>query len=446
MARKPAPPRRVETRTDGIDNMMRGRGSASAPGRSGRLRMLPTECEDLYVQSAVAARIVNVIPEEMTRCGFTIETEEEFDHDAFRSWWEEIKGDAALTQAAIYARLYGGGALMVLSRTEGDDSKEWRESEEPYQLRPVACPLELSSLDVDVWDDNELGMPLMWNLSPMYGGTDVQVHNSRLLKIPGRPAPITWRRNGAGIDRFFGMSALQGLADDIKDYEDAHAWASLLLKRMQQGVWKGDGIADQCETAAGERAVHRRLGLVDNIRSAASTIAVDMANESYELLQGNVTGVTDLLKEKKARLSNSSGIPAIVLAGDTSGGLNNSAEGALQSWIATIARHQNFDGTPVVSRLVSMKYPQLKDFKVNWNPITEETPAQRADRLQKESTADAAYVTNYILSADEIRKTLQKRGDYAMEATATAPTPPTPVVTAPPSDEDANPGVTGDDA
>lgn len=441
MARKPAPPRRTQTRTDGLDEAIRGRGRGSAPARSGRLRLLPTEAEDIYTTSGVAARIVNIIPEEVTRCGFTIETEADFDHDEFRSWWETIKGDAAVTQAMIYSRLYGGGAIMVLSATEGDDLQPWRASERPGQLRPVAS-IELNERDTGKWDDIELGMPEQWNLSPMYGGTDIPVHNSRLLKFPGRPQPVSWRMNGAASERFFGLSCLQGITDEIQDYEDCHAWASLLLKRLQQGVWYGDGIADACETVAGERGVHRRLALVDGIRSAASTIAVDKALEDYKLLQGNLNGVKDLLSEKKARLSNSTGIPAIVLAGDTSGGLNNSAAGALQSWVDTIARYQNFEATPVVSQLVAMQYPDLKNFKISWNPITEETPAERADRLQKESAADAAYVTNYVLSAEEVRETLQKRGDYKLAGKA--PEPPTPTITAP-TEEDANPQPTGDD-
>lgn len=401
----------------------------------GHLRLLPHQCEELYTNSGTAARIVDVLAEEATRAGFTIETDEDFDQKEFKSWWEGLDADTVITQAIKYARQYGGAAVQMISRTEGDETLEWREGEEVQFLRAVAC-VELDNARDGVYDPNELGMPLIWKVDPMYGGTSVEVHNSRLLKLQGKAQPVSWRKNSTGAFRFFGMSVYQGGVEELLDYDECHQWASLLLKRMQQGVWYGDGIADACETKSGERAVGRRLALVDGIRSAKSTIAVDKENEDYKLLNGNLTGVKDLLTEKKARLSQTFGIPAIIISGDTSGGLNNSAQGAMASWEDTISRFQVFQLTPIVQRLVQTKYPNLVNYKVKWNDLTQETPAQRAERQQKEAQADAAYVTNYVLTVDEVRDTLEKRGDYVMGAKP--PVPPTPT----PTMADANPTTT----
>lgn len=416
-------------RTDAIDRLA---GAApSANRRGGHSRLSEFEVEDLYTRSGVAARIVDALAEEATRAGFTIQTDEDFDQEEFRSWWEGLDADALMTQAIKYARQYGGGALQIISRTEGDERQPLRPTEEIDSLRAVAC-IELDAEDSLTFDPDEMGMPEVWMVQPLYGGTANPVHNSRMLKIQGRSQPVSWRKNSTGCYRYFGMSVYQGIVEEILDYDECHAWASLLLKRLQQGVWYGDGIADACETKAGERSVHRRLALVDGVRSARSTIAVDKENEDYKLLNGNLTGVKDLLGEKKARLSLAAGIPAMILAGDTSGGLNNSADGAMSSWEDTISRFQTFHLTPVVQRLIQAKYPNLGDYKVIWNDLTQETPAQRSDRLQKESAADNAYVTGYVLTVDEIRDTLAKRGDYVM---GTKPPAPPQVVTT----SDANP-------
>lgn len=420
-------------REDGLDRLSgAGVPSANAKGR-GRYRLNQHDIDDLYTSSGTAARIVDCVAEEATRAGFTVETDETFDQIAFKSWWEGIDADSVITQAIIYARQYGGAAIHMLSKTEGDETQPWRDGEQIDSLRAVAC-VELSPRDEMNFDPNELGMPEVWNVQPIFGGNDVPVHNSRLLKIFGKPQPVSWRKSGSGSERYFGMSVFQGIVEEIMDYDDCHAWASLLLKRLQQGVWYGDGIADACETKAGERSVHRRLALVDGIRSAKSTIAVDKENEDYKLLNGNLTGVKDLLTAKASRLTQATGIPAIILSGDTSGGLNNSAEGALSGWEDTISRLQTFQLTGVVQRLIQTEYKTLSKYKIDWNPLAQETAQQRADRIAKEAEADNKYMTGYILTVDEIRDTLEKRGDYVLGAKP--PELPKPTVVTP---EDANP-------
>lgn len=422
-------------RQDAIDSLA-GHYAPSANRRGSHMRLTVQQLEDLYTRSATAARVVDCVAEEATRAGFTIVTDEDFDQKAFKSWWEGIDANAIITQVIKYARLYGGGGVQMISRTEGDEATEWRAgSEEIDSLRAVAC-IEMSPRDALRYDPKEMGMPEVWNISPIYGGTDVPVHNSRVLKMAGRSQPVSWRKNGVDSSRFFGMSVYQGGIEEILDYDDCHQWASLLLKRLQQGVWYGDGIADACETKAGEKAVGRRLALVDGIRSARSTIAVDKANEDYKLLNGSLSGVKDLLNEKKARLTQTFGIPAIILTGDTSGGLNNSAEGAMSSWEDTISRLQVYQLTPIVQRIVATKYPDLVNYEVDWNPLTQETETERADRLQKESQADNGYVSGYVLTVDEVRDTLAKRGDYVLGTKP--PAPPAPTAPAP-TPEDANP-------
>lgn len=425
-------------REDAFDSVA-GSAAPSANRRGGgNLRLLPHDCEALYVNSGTAARIVDVLAEEATRAGFVIETDETFDQQEFKSWWEGLDADTIITQAIKYARQYGGAAVQMISLTEGDESTDWRAGEEIDSLRAVAC-IEMDNANDGDYDPRELGMPRVWNVDPLFGGTAIPVHNSRLLKLQGKAQPVSWRKSSTGCYRYFGMSVFQGGVEEILDYDECHAWASLLLKRLQQGVWYGDGIADACETQAGERAVGRRLALVDGIRSAKSTIAIDKANEDYKLLNGNLNGVKDLLTEKKARLSMVFGMPAIVIAGDTSGGLNNSAEGAMSSWEDTISRYQTFQLTPIVQRIVQTKYPDLKNYKVKWNDLTQETTAQRADRLQKEAQADAGYVEKYILTVDEVRDTLAKRGDYVMGTKPPAPPTVTPTVA------DANPTIDDND-
>lgn len=405
----------------------------NAPSANRRSRFMgilsPFQLQDAFLNSATAARIVSCVPDEMFRCGFDIEVADgvEFDARAFRSLWDELKANKALAQAYLWSRLDGGGAVVLMG--EADDMQELMPGTETITgLRAVSCN------ELEPWpgyesqtDPAEFGMPLMWAVDPLMGGTDIQMHNSRLVKIKGRPIPPIMRKNMATSQRYFGLSALQGILDDIYDFDDCHAWASLLLKRLQQLVYKTEGAADQCESRAGVRSLQAKVDFVDGVRSAQSTIAIDKDTDDITLLNGSLTGVKDLLDSKRTKLTQSTGIPQIILSGDASGGLNNSAEGAMQAWQNYIAREQENHGTPAVSALVSLMYPDL-EFSVVWRPMQEETAQQMADRIYKLSQADAGYTDHYILSVDEVRNTLARRGDYVLSKTKPIPpstTPPT---------------------
>ncbi len=419
----------AQDRYDGMADLYRN-AAPSANRKSLGCRLTQFDLESAYANNATAARIVDTIAEESVRPGFNIDTDEDFDPTALKSWWEDLKLDDALMQAFKYARLYGGGAVMLITN-QIDERKAFSKSEQVIAVRAVAS-IEMSPEDEQITDPYDLGMPLIWNVDPIFGGTAIPVHNSRLLKISGRSQPVSWRKMGNGSERYFGMSVLQGLLEDIEDFDDCHQWATLLLKRLQQGVWYGDGIADACETKAGTNSVQRRLGFVDGVRSAKSTIAVDKANEDYKLLNGSLAGVTDLLKAKATRITQSTGIPAIILTGDTSGALNRSAEGSMSGWEDTIDRNRTLYLRDVYQRLINIGAPELKEYNVDWNPLTQETPPQRAERIYKESQADNAYVTNYVLSVKELRDTMAKRGDYVL---GVSPPVPPQVVT----EDDANP-------
>lgn len=431
MKRTPKPQYRTRAnqREDGLGYDPR----PSANRRGGAFCGLLSEIQlqDAFLNSATAARIVTCVPDEMFRAGFDIEVAEgvEFDAKLFRSRWDELHADRVLAEAYMWSRLDGGGAVVVMG--EADDMQEFLPGEQIESLRAV------SRTELDVWpgsefktDPNEFGMPLFWAVDPLMGGNDVQMHNSRLVKLKGRPIPPILRKNMGTSQRYFGLSALQGILGDIYDFDDCHAWASLLMQRLQQLVYKTEGASDQCESRAGANALQRKVDFVDGVRSVRSTIAIDKDTDDVALLNGTLTGVKDVLDTKKSKLTQSSGIPQIILSGDASGSLNNSAEGAMVAWQNYLAREQINHGTPAVSALVSMMYPDL-EFSVVWRPIQEETLAELADRLYKQSQADTAYSTGYLLTVDEVRNTMKRRGDYVMGDTK--PVPPLP--TEPTDDE-----------
>lgn len=430
------------TRLDGFVNLLTQIGTDGGTVSTNQPLLTVTELEDLYLNSPTARRICEIYPEEMFRAGFELKgVPDGFDMKQFKSDWEGMDLDAKLIQMLTWGKLYGGAGLLLGTKTGDDFAVELSESEELDFVRVLGAPEMDGQTDITISPTAALsGQPEQWRVKPLLGGTDFPVHYSRILFDGGKPMPPGRRMTEK---TFFGMSALQGLRDKISRYDIANKMANLILSRLQQGVWKSEGLAELCENDSGFRTVQRRLNLVDSTRSVSNTIAIDTAEE-YTLLNGSLAGVTDLLKEYRAQLSLYTGIPEVAFSSSTSGGLSNSAEGPLQMFWATTAREQKLKATPIVQRLVSLMRPELTDFTIEWLPLGEETPAQAADRLQKVSAADTAYITSGVLSVEEVRDTMESRGDYVLGKTP--PPPPrqaAPVTTT--TTAKADPAATGDE-
>lgn len=383
------------------------------------------ELEQTYIASPIAKRIVDVIPEEMFRAGFTVVGIE--DQDDFKSQWDELQLTPALIQLYIWSRLYGGAALLL---GVGDGSSDMLTplGDGEIDFHRVLAPVEMSPAEVvgpTNPDPTLMGMPEYWVVNTLNGTGQFGVHHSRLIIVTGSPLPPSMRSQS----RYFGMSVLQGITDTISDFEIAHATSTSLLERLQQGVWGVNNLSDMCETGPGRAAVQRRLELVDGTRSVNNTIAIDALTESYTLLNGSLGGVTDLLKEKKNKLSLVTGIHASILTGENVAGLNSAGGLALESFHKLVGRWQEYKGTPVVSQLVNMIIPGAEEYRIEWNPLTDLDEVGQADTAQKYAQADSSYVQDGILSVDEVRATMKKRGLYEIEDGPYAPPQTATVVT-----------------
>ncbi|QAX92279.1 portal protein [Pantoea phage vB_PagM_LIET2] len=417
---------------DGFMNLLLRAGTDGGTVAEQAVPLTVTELENLYMTSPTARRIVDIYPEEMFRAGFTLKgVPDGFDMDALRSDWEDLDLDSKLIQFFTWSRLYGGAGLLLGTKTGAQFSEPMDTLEELDFVRVLGAPEMKSMIDVTVSPESALsGVPEVWNVKPLLGGSDFPVHNSRVLFDGGKPMPPAMRLTQKSD---FGMSILQGLQDKIARYDIANKMANLILSRLQQGVWKSDGLGELCDNDAGFRTVQRRLNLVDSTRSVSNTIAID-STEEYTLLSGTLAGVTDLLKEYRAQLSLYTGIPEVAFSSATVGGISNSSEGPLQMFWSATAREQKLRANRIVMKLVMMLRPELKTFTIEWLPLAEESPAAAADRLQKTAAADAAYITSGVLSVEEIRDTLGTRGDYRLgKNPPPPPRQPAPVTTSNPS-------------
>lgn len=412
--------RKDEIREDNYREVFLNVGNAGDPSSrsfAGTSRLLMKwELDRIFMGDGIGRRLVEIVPEEMFRAGFTIEGVK--DMKDIRSRWDELDANDQLTAAFTWNALYGGGLVVfgiddgrTFEDEAGDGEIKFLRVYDRYEVSPFLYNEDPNS---DAFGEVEF-----WQVNADRGGS-YYVHSSRCHALTGKRIPNEMRRRNNG----FGASMLQGMTDALKDFGMSHQMATSLLARKQQGVWKIKDLSEMLQDRIGKAVVKERQSEVDMGRSINNSIALDANLEEYELLNGDLSGVTDVIDEKKSVLMMVSGIHESILTGENVGGINANENTALATFHQMVERAQIEQARPIMEKILSRMLPNLDSWAIQFNPLAVESDEQKANRIAKEAEADERYVTNQILDDEEIRDTMRKRGDYVMKDGAPKIEPP----------------------
>lgn len=406
--KKPIDPGRFDSYQEIFLNV----GTAGDPfnyGGVGLARILRRpELERIYVSDGIGKRIVDIVPEECFRAGFTVEGAD--DMKEIRSKWDGIDASNKLTDAMCWARLFGG-SIVVMGINDGSSEMDTPAGEGEIEFLRV---YDRYSVRPHEYEQNSMmpnfGEVTIYEITPTIGAP-YRVHASRMIVFDGERLPDRIRQRNGG----WGASVLQGITGALVDFGISHQMASSLLARKQQGVWKIDDLSMMCKDRVGKSVLKERLNQVDMTRSNNNSIALDAKTEDYMLLNGDLSGVTDVIGEKKSLITMLSGIHESILTAENVSGINANENTALASFHQLVNRAQVDVARPAIEKIITRMGIQRDEWKIVFNPLSVETDAQRADRMQKQAQADTAYLQEQALDEDEVRDTLRKRGDYEMK-------------------------------
>lgn len=364
---------------------------------------------NIFMGDGIGRRIVEVIPQEMLRAGFTLDGQG-IDMPEIESRWDELRITPKLNDALCWSRLYGGGAVVAGVNDGGSFEDELLLGAGELEFIRVYDRFALQPEVKDLIPESAtFGEVLMWRVQPQFSTDSYLVHASRVFILDGKLVPDDVRQANDG----WGASCLQGVVDALKDFGISHQLATSLLNRKQQGVWKAAQLSTLCSDDEGEAAVRRRLALVDRAAGVNNTIAVDSETEEYQILTGDLGGVVDVIDRKMTVISTVTGIHQSILTGENVGGLNASQNTALESFNKMIGQAQKDELKPLIEWLCTF-LTQSQEWTVKFNPLSVPSDVQLADIMQKQASADSAYQASGDISQSEMRNTLRKRGWYVM--------------------------------
>ena len=409
-------------RQDGWNNVLTALGSKTRDKRESHIPVPePLSYADalsIYRASDTAARIVDVPAEEMLRQGFEIKIPEGHEEsEAIVSALDDLEVDSKLLDLAKKTRAFGGAVALIGAQDGATGlSKPLNENGiRSIDFLTVFDPSEVSVLEfVGAPGDRNYGEPAMYSIHPKVLSVAPKalglerVHASRVLHFRGPSIS----RLQEQANRGFGDSVFDLVWKVVRNFDTAHENAHALVEDFAQAVFKIKGLA---EAIAGDRAdvVKKRLEIMDLSRSVLRGIALDGESEDFERKPTPISGLADLLDRFAQRLSAATRIPVTVLMGQSPAGLNATGASDIRIFYDFIASQQNAILKKPLERFVrllmlSKKGPtkgiEADNWCVEFRPLWQPSEQEQAQTRQTIAQADQVYLTNGVVSADEVRK------------------------------------------
>jgi phage-related protein (TIGR01555 family) len=381
------------------------------------------ELESLYAEDGLAARIVDLLVDDMFREGWEYDfpTLEELKAekiiDQYKDVMEAIGAYQKCAEAIKWGRLYGG-SLILIGVTDGSTPDK---PLNPKKIKTIENLKVIDRTDVDFqkieFQTDPLkpryGLPEYYSIKFDVGPNaqaETRVHYSRIIEIHGTSLP-----NGATTftseQRYWGLSVLQRVEDHLRTLGSSLGSIDQLLQEMSVGKYKIKDLAVLLSSTEGKAAIQRRVEISDLTRSVFRSQYLDSA-EDYSRDEIAFTGVPEILYIIFMLISADTGYPITRLFGVSPAGMNATGESDMRNYYDAVRSKQTFQLQPILLRLVKIisEWLGIDEPYINFAPLQTmnekeraELDRQKADTEQVKATTYKTYIDAGILEPYEAR-------------------------------------------
>lgn len=344
------------------------------------------EIDALFRGNALARKIVEIVPDDMTR--------------QWRSW--SLKGDAVgkieraerrlrlrfvIEHALTTARLYGG-AIIYIGMADNTPMLPLPSTIAKGSLRFLTVlPRHLVSWG-EVEDDpmnTRFRLPRSYTISSAL--QTVEIHPSRIIHVRGLPGQI---------DDPFGDSVFDALRDSLIQDGIAAQSAAHLIGEAKIDVITMEDLSELASTEAGQRRITERFALGATVRGIYSTLLLG-SGETFSQKQIQFGSLPQLLDAFAQRLCAAADIPAPRLLGRHPGGLNSTGDADIRNYYDRIKSDQERDLRPALDQLDAIIWPsevganKPDDAWFEFNPLWQTSEKERAEIAFSKAKTVLAY-------------------------------------------------------
>jgi len=358
-----------------------------------------------YDGDGLITKIVNVIPDDMTRAGWRITND-----DDNLIWNEMIKMGAAkaINKALKYARLYRG-SIIVMVTDRGRLEEPIPKGAKLQQLRVYsASRIEISAINI-IKDPNSIYFD---DFDSFYirtlSGDPFQVHRSRCLVFKGE---LTSDSGNLDLQyRYWGFSTIQKIWERVSNLASTEQSVANLMMELVIGKYSLSNLAAILAQSTQEALtqLYTRIEIINASKSIINAVLLDK-DEDYTRDSANVSGMSDIIDRIMMFVSTVSEIPVTRLFGRSPAGLNATGESDERNYYDKVSSMQETILDAELKKLIGVikgyiSPNTLEESDIIYNSLWEPTQKEKAEIDYIKAQTDALYITNGVILPDEIMK------------------------------------------
>lgn len=410
----------LSIRADGWSNVFVGlnqKKDKSKYTEYGEVTLLSDEeLESIYMGDGLGGRIIDIVADDMTREWIDLDGPSE---DMVEEELIRLDAEKHFNEAIKWQRLYGG-SLIVIGAMDGQSPERPLRQD---RIRTIEYLKVIPKSDIYISESKfdlnprspNFGKVDTYKINYKIGGNLIpsRVHASRCVPFFNDPLPSLYRSACSLDTRYWGMSSLQRIYEELRDLGGVSQSIINILYEFIIGKFKIDRLSEMFAQGL-EKNVITRIEIMEMSKSIINAVILG-ENEEYTRDYATLAGLPEVLDRFMLKLSGSTGIPVTRLFGRSPAGLNATGENDLRNYYDLVEAHQRNRLFPPIRNLVNMisNYLDVETPSVKFNSLYQLTEKEKEelDKIEAETEkikADTAkvYIDMQVLSSEEIREQL----------------------------------------
>jgi phage-related protein (TIGR01555 family) len=373
------------------------------------------ELEATYLDDGLGTRIVNLMPADMFREGWTY-TFPEMDElkaaelaETYESFMEAISAPERIEEGINWARLYGGAVILIGALDGSNLEKPIRPGNmKSLEYLRIIDRTDISFEKIEFQMDPlkpRYGLPESYAISfkkSKFGLADVrQVHHSRVIEIHGERVPAGATKTLNDEQRYWGVSILQRVYRRLEILGSSIGSIGSLLNEISVGKYKFKDLADILATPNGDQMIKKRVELMDLCKSVFRALYFDVS-EDYIRETIQFGGVDAVLYIIMMLVSSDTGYPITRLFGVSPAGLNSTGESDMRNYYDNVRSLQKRILKPILLRLVQIisEWQKLPEPYIEFSPLQQMSEKEQAELEKLQAEKDQIVANTYKIYID----------------------------------------------
>jgi phage-related protein (TIGR01555 family) len=365
------------------------------------------ELTELYSGDGYAKKIISRPADDMTKNWITIPTDPK---NIIIKEMKRLDANAETNLALRWKRLYRG-ALVVIGAMDGQRLTKPLNLERVRGiewLRTYSAPrVMINNADFvnDIksvnFDDIET-----FRIRKKLGGY-LTVHKSRCMIFKGEPVPDDSRSNFDLSQKYWGMSSLQSIYNQVVNYGSIEQSIVNVMHELIIKVFKLNGLPELL-SEGNEEKFYKRMETFNASMSLLRAMMIG-PNDEFERNTVPLSGVSDILDRFMMNVAGVSGIPVTLLFGRSPGGENSTGDSDFRNYYDMIEADQtNQLEKPLqyLSTIINSYSNAVSgddEIEIKFNPVWTPSAKEQSEIDKNEATVHHGDIDRGVISTEESR-------------------------------------------